>query len=299
MNGDGDDWLSEGSGRSPRLTWSFSAEAPLVAIQHARETGETLAADAVGSLYMLDRQGKLVGVTRGPSPIRGISLSDTGNGGVALVGDNKLYWFDRQVHFLGHLEFDDGVQTVAVEAHGHYTAVGLNNCMTAIYDSNRKLVRRFGTLQPMIRLEFLVSEPAIVGVAEYGLLCCHTFGGQMVWQEKLWANVGDMAVTGDGQTIFLACYAHGVQCHNENGRQVGSYQVGGTPCRVATSYIPGRIAAATVERHFYYLNPEGQVIWQVELPDDICRILCEPFGKGVICGFQSGRIVRLDWAGRE
>jgi len=29
--------------------------------------------------------------------------------------------------------------------------------------------------------------------------------------------------------------------------------------------------------------------------DDVVRVVCDPFGYGVVCGFRSGRIVRLEW----
>jgi hypothetical protein len=76
---------------------------------------------------------------------------------------------------------------------------------------------------------------------------------------------------------------------------VGSYQVGGTVARVSTSFLPGHIAAATLERHFYYIESDGQVDFQATLPDDVCRVFCEPSGKGVVVGLTSGRIMRLDW----
>jgi hypothetical protein len=295
MNDGSSHWLKQGEGNHPRLGWSLSTEAPLVALRLARETGEVLAADAIGSLYHIDRGGQIANITRGPSPIRAIAWSDTGNGGIALVGDEKLYWFNRRLLFQGWLEHPEPVLGLALEAHGNYAAVSLSSGAVIIYDSNRKKVRRFSSLRPLVGMEFLVHRPAIVGVAEYGLLCGHAFSGEEEWQEQLWSNVGDLSVTGDGKTILMACYSHGIQCHDGHGRQVGSYQVGGTVSRVATSFIPGRIAAATMERHFYYIEADGQVEFQATLPDDVCRVFCDPSGKSVIVGLTSGRIMRLDW----
>lgn len=295
--GNDGDWLKQGQGRRPRLSWSLSTEAPLVALQLARETGEVLAADAIGGLYHIDRAGKIANITRGPSPIRALAWSDTGSGGMALVGDEKLYWFNRRLLFQGWLEHPEPVLGLAFEAHGNYAAVSLSSGTNIIYDANRKRVRRFVSQRPLIALEFLLNRPALVGVAEYGLLCAHTFTGQEEWQQQLWSNVGDLSLTGDGRTILLACYSHGIQCHDGQGRQVGSYQLGGTVSRVSTSFIPGRIAAATIERHFYYISADGQVEFQATLPDDLCRVFCDPFGKGVVLGLTSGRIMRLDWGG--
>ncbi len=211
------------------------------------------------------------------------------------MGDEKLYWFNRKLLFQGWLEHAEPVLGVALEAHGNYAAVSLSSATTVIYDSNRKKVRRFHSLRPLVALEFLVHRPALVGVAEYGLLCEHAFTGQEEWQQQLWSNVGDLSVTGDGRTILLACYSHGIQCHDSQGRQVGSYQVAGTVSRVSTSFLPRRIVAATMERHFYYMDVDGQPEFTATLPDDVCRVFCDPCGTGVVLGLSSGRIMRLDW----
>ncbi len=81
MNEDDGDWLKFGEGTPPQLSWSLATEAPLVALRLARETGEVLAADAIGTLYHIDRTGRIANITRGPSPIRAIAWSDTGTGG--------------------------------------------------------------------------------------------------------------------------------------------------------------------------------------------------------------------------
>lgn len=295
MKASGADWLKAGNGRVPRLSWSLATDAPLVAMRLGRETGEVLAADQSGGLYLIDRSGKIANLTRGRTPIRSLGWSDTGEGGAALVGEDKLYWFDRSLKFQGAIDLPLQSLALAVDPHGQYAAVSLADGGTQVFDVHRKRVRRFETAQPLIALEFLLGEPALLGVAEYGLLCCYSFAGEELWQEKLWANVGDLAVTGDGSSILLACYAYGIQCHDEEGTQVGSYQLGGTVCKVATSFIPGRIAAATLERHFYWLDPSGRVEWQSTLPDDIKSLQCDPRGTGLVCGFQSGRIMRLDW----
>jgi hypothetical protein len=293
------DWLLKGEGRRPHLAWSFGAEAPLAALRYARETGETLAADAVGGLYRLDRSGKLLGLTHGPAPVRALAWSDTGAGGLALVGEAKLHWFDRQLNFQGSTEQSDPVLGVAIEAHGHYAAVSLSSSANVLYDARRKIVRRFSSMQPLSTFEFLLDRPALLSITEYGLLCCHHFNGESLWQQQLFANVGDLAVTGDGQSILLACYMHGIQRHDGRGVQVGSYQVGGTVCRVSSNFVARRIAAATIERHFYYMDDDGQVVWQAILPDDICRVICDPLVDAVLCGFQSGRIVRIEWRQAE
>lgn len=295
MNTNAGEWLSHGRGLTPRLTWSLSTDAPLAALQLARETGHVLAVDEIGTMYVIDPSGQLANLTRGLSPLRALSWADTGVGGAALVGEDRLYWFDQHLKFQWHLELAEPTLTLALDGHGHYAAVSLDSGRNVLYDTNRTMLRRFQTVQPLIALEFLAATPALLGVAEYGLLCCYGFDGRVRWEEKLWANVGDMAVTGDGRTVLLACFSHGIQCHDDSGNQRGSYQLGGTVCKVATSFVPGAIAAATIEHHFYWLTPDGRITWQAVLPEDLTRLLCDPLGRGVILGFKSGQITRLDW----
>lgn len=298
MTADDSDWLRHGTGQPPRPVWSFNTTAPLAALEFARETGEVLAADTAGGLYLLDRHGQLLGQTRGPASIRALAWGETGGGGLALVGDEKLYWFDRRLVFQGWTEQTVPILAIAFNAHGQYAAVGLSSGVNILYDAHRRLVRRFNSSQPLARIRFLIHEPALVAATEYGLLCCHDFTGELQWQEQIFAGVGDLAITGDGQSILLACFAHGIQRHGGHGVQEGSYQLGGTVSKVATSYEDGYIAAATQERQFFYLDSHGQILWQAAIPGEVLRVACEPAGHGVICGLRSGRILKLDWHSR-
>src|SRR5262249_13002741 len=153
-----------------------------------------------------------------------------------------------------------------------------------VFTGPRRPVHEFDTTRPLVRLDFLVYEPAIVGVADYGLLCCHRFSGQLLWQEKLWANAGDVAVTASGDMILVACFNHGIQCVDEEGANVGSYQLEGTASRVSTSFQRQRIAAATLERNLCWLNADGQMVWSSIAPDDIVRVICDPQADGMVCG---------------
>jgi hypothetical protein len=58
------DWLTSGKGERPRRRWSFTADAPLVCLELARESGEVLAADTSGGLYLLDRRGQIAALSR-------------------------------------------------------------------------------------------------------------------------------------------------------------------------------------------------------------------------------------------
>jgi len=295
MSGEIRNWSSGARGKSPETRWVGATDAPLVWLELSRETDEVLAADVSGGLYLLDPQGRIAALTRGPAPLRAIAWSDTGSGGVALVGERKLYWFDRQLEFQGSVELPEPTLAVAIDSHGDYAAVSLTNGANLIFDGPRKPIHSFETMRPLVNLDFVVEHPQLVGIADYGLLCCHSFQGEVEWQEKLWGNAGDVALTGSGEMILVASFTHGIQRYDDEGQNVGSYQVEGTVSRVCTSYLPKRIGAATLERHLYWIDVSGEMIWAAMMNDDISRLCCDPLGRGLVCGFQSGRILRLEW----
>lgn len=291
------EWLINGSGQTPELSWTFATDAPLAWMELARESGEVLAADRSGGIYLLDRNGRVAAVTRGQTPIRGLAWSDSGSGGVALIGNSRLHWFSRQLEFRSQYELPETAVAVAVDSHGDYVAASLVTGSTLIFDGPRKPIHRFESLRPFVKLLFLAELPGLIGVADYGLLSSRTFQGGIRWEEKLWSNAGDVAVSGNGDMVLVACFAHGIVRYDDEGDQVGSYQVEGTAARVSCSYLPYRIAVATLERKLYWLNKDGKLLWAAEAPEDITRVVCDPLGKGLVCGFESGRIVRLDWDG--
>ena len=288
-------WSQRGDGRVPQLLWSVTPGGPLVDLRLARETGEVLAADQSGRLFTIDRSGNLVEQTQGPTGIRAAVWSDTGAGGIAIVGDEKLYWFNRQLRLQGWLEQPEPVLAVAIEAHGRYAAASLVDGATVLFDATHERIRRFTTSLPLVAIEFLVDRPALVGTADHGLLCCRNFEGEPLWQQAVLTNVGDLVATGEGSQILLACFSHGVQCFDGTGRQLRSYHVEGTVSRVATSFWPQHLAATTMERQFFLISTTGQVEYQCALPDDVCRLACDPLGKAVVLGFKGGEILKLGW----
>ena len=76
MNVKTPEWLDAGQGETPRASWSFTADAPLVCLELARETGEVLVADESGGVYLLDRRGQVTALVRGTPDIRSIAFSD-------------------------------------------------------------------------------------------------------------------------------------------------------------------------------------------------------------------------------
>lgn len=288
-------WLSSGRGIAPQWRWSVTVDGPLVFLALARETGEVLAVDATGGLYRLDRRGRISSLTRGFHDVSALAWDDTGRFGAVVTGDSTLCVLSRQLKVEWALELQDAILALAMDPHGHYVAVSLANGQTAVYDVYKRRISQFDTVRPLSFLQFLASEATLIGAAEYGLLCAHEIKGPVIWNEKLWSNVGDLCATGDGAAIYLAGFNYGIQTFDGDGNIHGSYMVEGTPNHVATTFVPKRLVVTTLEGSIYWLDADGEMLWATDLPEEICLVCCDPLGIGIVCGFSSGRIVRLDW----
>ncbi len=288
-------WVSDGRGSAPSQSWSFATDAPLVEMQLARETGELLACDASGGMYLLDRQGHIVTLTRGFHSVEALAWSDVGNRAVAAVDQTKLVTLSADLKVRWSLEMPEPILAVAIDPHGHYIAVCMADAVNRLYDIRKRQLAEFATSRPLSCLRFIATEPAFIAAAEYGLLGYYELLGREIWAERLWSNVGDLAITGDGKRIHVAGFNRGIQVFDHDGENLGSYVVEGTPSLVTASFAPRRLAVMTLERHLYWLDHDGEIIWVGSLPDDVRRISCDPLGEGMIVGFESGRIIRLDW----
>lgn len=296
MSGGVADWLmTTGRGNRPTLRWSFSVDAPLTDVRLSRETGEVLAADVSGGLYLLDRRGRVQALTRTRHAVKRLAWSDTGTGGAVVLDENVFGWFDRHLQFQWTHDLPDEILSIAVDPYGTHVAVAQADGVNLIYTQANKKVCRFESVRPLRHMQFLSNKPELLVASEYGLIALYTLGGAPVWSSKLWSTVGDFAATGDGRSLFLAGFAHGVQAFDgQTGNTRGTFVCDGTVGLVSCGYAKRDVLAYTLERTLFSVDDSGNPQWNVTTPEDVQRIILSPLGDFLICGFASGRIMRMD-----
>lgn len=288
-------WWETGQGIPPEKRWSFTVEAPLVSMQLAAESGDVLAADASGGLYRIDQRGRLAALTRGFLELNGLAFSDLGNRGTAVTGEQQLCCFDSQLKVAWSIEMPEPVTCVGIDPGGRHIGVALANGQNVVYDVERRLICRFETERPLRVLHFLATEPAIIGAAEYGKIGRYDLAGREIWSENVHANIGGVCVTGDGQIVYAAVFNHGIRMFDEDGAACGTYLIEGTAHRLDCSFDTSRLAVTTLERHLYWLDDAGELVFAATLPEDVEQVQCAPLGNGIVCGFASGRLLSLEW----
>jgi len=288
-------WLRDGQGIPPKIRWMFSTEAPLVAMEMGRESGEIIAADSASGLYRIDRRGQLLNLSRGLKGIRAVTWSDSSASGAAIVGEKKVFRLNSKLEAEWSVGLPEPALAVAVTPFGRQTAISLANGGNLVLGQESEQLSVFETMRPLKWIQFLASEAVLIGAADYGQICAYQLDGQQLWNEKSFTSLGEMTAALDGQTVLLAGFNHGIQALDGNGSMRESYLIEGTVSRVSCSFNADRIAAATLERQLYWLDSDGQLLWATQVDEDILRVICDPLGEWLLCGFSSGHIVRLDW----
>lgn len=288
-------WLRDGQGIPPTLRWAFATEAPLVAMDMGRESGEVLAADETGGLYRIGRRGDLLTLSRGLRGVRAVAWSDTNAAGAAIVGDRKVFRLNGGLEAEWSVGLPEAALGVAVTPFGRQTAISLANGGNLVLGEQSEQLSSFETIRPLKWIQFLASEPVLIGAAEYGQVCAHRVNGEQLWSEKCFTSLGEMCAAANGETILLAGFNQGIQSLGGDGSTGDSFLIEGTVCRVSCSFNADRIAAATLERQLYWLDSDGQLLWATEADEEIVRVICDPLGEWLVVGLKSGHILRLDW----
>lgn len=289
-------WLRDGQGNPPTLRWVFSLEAPLVAMDLGRESGEVLAADEAGGLYRISRRGELLKSTNGLRGVRAVAWSDTNAAGAVIVGDRKVLRLNGNLEADWSVGLPEAALGVALAPFGRQTAITLANGGNLVLGEQSEQLSIFETARPLKWIQFLANKPVLIGAAEYGQVCAHRINGERLWSEKCFASLGEMCAAADGETVLVAGFNQGIQSFDgDDGSTRDSYLIEGTVGRVSCSFNANRIAAATLERQLYWLKSDGRLLWSTDVDEEIVRVICDPLGDWMLVGLRSGHILRLDW----
>lgn len=288
-----DDWVFDGRGNLPRLSWSFWTDAPLTDLRLARETNEVLAADESGGIYLLNPVGQVTALNRLPRPLQKIAFADSGEAAVGITDDRHVVRLTRKLAVQWSRELPDNPIAVAIDPFGGLTAITMADGLNVLFNERNRKHCEFESKRPLRYLSFLGTEPALIGCAEYGFLSRIRIDGRYDWTEPLWSTIGDMTVTGDGTQIYLSAFMHGLQLYGQAGDAAGTLMLEGTPRLLSGSYYPHRLYAATLEKHLVSLDKNGDLRWLLVTPTDALRLAASAQGQQVVCGFKTGQIVCL------
>ncbi|OJW12402.1 MAG: hypothetical protein BGO49_21160 [Planctomycetales bacterium 71-10] len=307
--------MSEMSGRSstrlePEESWTVVTESPLKGMAFAREAGRVFAWDEGNQLYLLNAHGEMVSSTRSPSRILAGAISDDGSLAAVLCEHDEagLLLLSGDLEVQAERAAPPEASFVATDPYGRYVAVGSRLGAVQLVNRHGKAAGRIETIQPIAHLCFVPDRPFVVGAATFGMLAGVELGTsrtpgrlepEVAWQDRLMSNVGRLTCSGDGSMVLASCFTHGVQRFDLNGRNEGSYHLGGTVSHAVPDF-PGRtIVAATLEGELAVMNSAGNVRWRTRLDRPPIALEVDPLGRYAIHGRSTGEITRLDFFGPD
>ena len=268
----------------------------VVALDFADEARTLLVGTRAGPLCRMKQNGDRVLEDRSFVGLRKLVWSDSGNIGVAVLGDSRMLCFDARLKPLWDASITGRIVSIAISPHGGHIAFSSDAARLHIVTADRKEIAKVDTMRAMEHLTFLAEAPELIGAAEFGQLCRFDLKGQEIWNERLMNNAGDMAVSEGGKRIFLAAFNHGVQVYDRSGTQLGSFAIDGIPCRVSASATKNRVAVLTLENRIFWLNFEGTIQWAVDIsPDPPVHICTGPLGDRLFIATQSGCVLQVAW----
>ncbi len=292
-----DDWSRVGRGRRhPVTSWTYAARSKPTAVDFDLESGDVSIVTADGRLHLLDSDGSRrrepLAIDAGPA----MDWADTAIGGVVQMGPRRAGWVNHNGAIRWTVDCHNDILDVATSPFGNAIAISFSDRQNVVLDISQKPIGEFTSIRPLKFLRLASHRPVVVGSADTGVLSSHDIGGGERWSHQLWTNVGGLDINGNGHTVLLAAFNHGIQRFNNRGRPQGFYDIGGTAHIASVSYIGTIIAAATMEERFVLIDRSGDILWQATLPEPLEVLRCGPFGEQVVCGFASGLVQCLKWS---
>ena len=287
----------------PSTAWTVVTDAPLKGMVLAREAGAVFAWDESDQLYRIDSFGQFQSVAKAPGKILHGAVSDDGSL-VALLGEGSNLWLlDGDFELTYERSAIADPLAVAVDPHGRYVAVSSRMNLVQLYSKHARASGKFETRQPLSSLQFIPDRPFLIGTGAYGSISgmalyprgsSGSIDGEVLWSEAIMSSLGRLATSGDGQMILLACYTHGIQRYDIEGRSEGAYHLGGSAGHAVPDFAGRSIAVATLEGELAILSGAGNVKWRTTLGRPASHLEIDALGRYLVYGLETGEIARLD-----
>ncbi|WP_166826211.1 hypothetical protein [Thalassoroseus pseudoceratinae] len=289
------DWVGQSTRRRPKIAWTFHADAPLRSLELVGETGMILLADRAGFLAKIDSGGNRLRMVQGFRKLTRLATGRTADSPTFVAFQEELRMLGADFQTAWVRRFNHPISALTVEPYGRWLAVALESGDGYLIGQNNERFSDF-TSKPRPRHVVACGRKFEVTVAtKYGRLERFNETGDLLWTSDRFGNLGDMKTDHLSPRIWLAAYNHGVVSLERSGEPGPTFLVNGSPSRVAVSYDSRFLAVGTQEQSLYWLNNRGELLWATHVAEEIQFLEVDPLGHWLLCGFESGKVVRIDW----
>jgi hypothetical protein len=262
-----------------RLGWTQRTEARVLGLCLAREAGLLFAWDASRRLYLWNVTGALVARQSLHFQPGAACISDDGSRVVVVGESGELWWLDHELRLKLDLRIPAGGQVAALDTLGHYLAVSDRERHTRLYHRGGKELALIETPRPLVFLQFLATQPRLLGAADFGFVGAFDPTGHAVWRAAPLFRVGSLCTDGQGSCLLLASYSSGVERYDAGGQHL-PHLATPQPCRLArTDFAMSCILIATESSTLALLKPDGAVVKTVPIPGNATGLVLGALGE--------------------
>jgi hypothetical protein len=292
------------------LLWTRPLTSGAAGLCLARERGWVLAWDQSHWLYLLDPDGK----SQAQRQLAGLTVACAADDTSAYAAAGKkgeVWWLAPDLMPRWERRLTQTVLAVALDPFGQYLAAADAQGQVHLFDHTGRRVCCLEVPRPLCHLAFVPAAPFLVGSADYGLVVAFNLKGEIHWREGLVANVGSLAVDGDGRQLLLACFSEGMHRYgiaaDRAVQQAGAKVPAPLPplqklarltlpdaChRVAQTFDGHRLLAAGLHHRIFLLDRAGKVLGSYMVEKAIAAIALGALGKDAFVALEGGPLLKL------
>jgi hypothetical protein len=276
-----------------RSLWSLPLQAAPAGLALAREKNAVLAWDRNHWLYHLDRGGKCQAQRHFPTAIRAACCADDGSAYAAVGAAGEVWWLAPDLMTRWEKGLPHAALAAAQDPLGQYLAVADDQGGLHLFDCLGRPVGQAQAARPLHHLIFVPELPLLIGCADYGLAAAFDVTGKVAWRVGLVANVGALAVSGDGELIVLACFSEGLLCYGRGGKALGRLDMPGACRLVSVSYDGRLILAGGLDGGLWLLDRDGRQLASYPLKTPAVTLALGALGRDAVLACADGPILRM------
>jgi hypothetical protein len=261
----------------------------------AREREALFAWDGQDGLFLFNHAGTMQAQRPSPTPIAVACAAEDGSA-FAVGGSSTpmVCWLAPDLAPRWQHPLPQRATAIALEPLGRCVAVADASGKLHLIDARGQTLWQATTPRPLYHLAFVPEKPILVGAADFGLVVGFGAAGECLWRDGLVANVGSLAVSGDGDCLLLACFSDGLYRYSVAGPPQQRIALE-SPCSlVAVAYDGESVFTADRANQVCLRDSQGHIRDRVSLDSSAVAVALGALSDYAVVGMANGGILRFD-----
>lgn len=276
------------------MRWSIALSARPRSGSLARESHRFLVWDDQNWLTLMDASGRVQGKVHGKGLVSAVAAADDGSGFAAVGTSGEVWWLAPDLTPRWEVTLPASAVSVAMDAFAYYLAASDSRGNLHIFDRQSQTIARMQTPRAIHHLAFVPERDCLIAAADFGLVMAFDLKGRCLWQDRLFAHLGSLAVDGLGERVAFACFTDGLRFYNRQGKVSGTVMLS-EPCRLAAmSYDGDRLLVGGLEARLHLLDRSGSPRVVLSIPAPAVTLALGPLAEYALVGLADGRILGVD-----